>query len=85
MTPPPTIGSTSTEASSRIDPTTITRPDLRDYLYTKMRGAKGEVNLASGSGNDGALDATEPEDQTLNLLREIRDALRRLAEGQSKA
>ena len=30
---------------------------LRDYLYTEMRGSKAEVNLASGSGNDGVLDA----------------------------
>lgn len=58
---------------------------LRDYLYTEMRGAKGEVNLASASGYDGALDATVPEDETLTLLREIRDALRRLTEGQSDA
>jgi putative membrane protein len=57
---------------------------LRDYLYTEMRGAKGEVDLASGSGNVGALDATVPEDETLTLLRDIRDALRRLAKGQSE-
>ncbi len=58
---------------------------LRDYLYAEMRGAKGEVNSASGTGNDEALDATAPELETLTLLREIRDALRRLAEGQSEA
>ena len=58
---------------------------LRDYLYTEMRGAKGDVNLASEAGSGGALTASVPEDEALTLLREIRDALRRLAEGQSEA
>jgi len=57
---------------------------LRDHLYAEMRGAKGEVNLANPPGKDGALDGTAPEDETLTLLREIRDSLRRLAEGQSE-
>jgi len=43
---------------------------LRDYLYAKMRGARGADEHAHG-------DATHPEDEALVLLREIRDLLRR--------
>lgn len=47
---------------------------LRDFLYTKMRGAKGL--------DEGAPDAaaTVEKDESLELLCEIRDALRVLAE-----
>ena len=37
------------------------------------------------TANDDVLDATVPADEALTLLREIRDALRRLSEGQSEA
>lgn len=44
---------------------------LRDFLYTKMRGAKGGVTAAAtATASDG--------DEALSLLTEIRDALRRL-------
>jgi putative membrane protein len=42
---------------------------LRDYLYTKMRGARGEPQPA-------APEATGAGDEALALLREIRDELR---------
>jgi len=50
---------------------------LRDFLYSQMRGAKGET-----AGLDTtAVDATTPSggtpDEALALLREIRDELRR--------
>ena len=40
---------------------------LRDYLYAKMRGARGETDEATPDGD---------EDEALALLREIRDLLR---------
>jgi uncharacterized protein len=54
----------------------ILAPDaLRDFLYTKMRGARDHVSPPGSSSG-----AEEPSgDETLGLLREIRDALRRLA------
>jgi uncharacterized protein len=43
--------------------------ELRDYLYAKMRGARGHDEHASGG---------EPSpDEALQLLREIRDRLRK--------
>ena len=50
---------------------------LRDFLYSKMRGARGEVEEAE------AAEADEPADEALRLLHEIRDeivALRRTGE-----
>ena len=41
---------------------------LRDYLYTKMRGARGE--------SESAEEETPPDDEALMLLTEIRDELR---------
>jgi len=41
---------------------------LRDWLYSKMRGAWGEAEPAPG----------KPADEALALLREIRDELRAL-------
>jgi putative membrane protein len=43
---------------------------LRDYLYTRMRGARGF--------HEGVIAAVEsaPQDEALKLLREIRDLLR---------
>ncbi|MDY7109340.1 MAG: PH domain-containing protein [Planctomycetota bacterium] len=53
----------------------IRRPEaLRDYLYSQMRGAKDERESVE-TGADGP----PPDDEALVLLREIRDALRRLA------
>jgi putative membrane protein len=44
---------------------------LRDYLYTKMRGARGHVEAAAP--------ASAPlEDEALALLRDIRDEVRTL-------
>jgi hypothetical protein len=47
---------------------------LRDFLYAKMRGAKGEHVDASTSTL-----AESDGDEALKLLREIRDLLRSLA------
>lgn len=43
---------------------------LRDYLYTKMRGARG-------LDHEAAAPAAHPEDEALVVLREIRDLLQR--------
>jgi putative membrane protein len=43
---------------------------LRDYLYSKMRGAR---SLAE----DGTHGEQHPQDEALTLLREIRDLLRK--------
>lgn len=42
---------------------------LRDFLYSKMRGARGE------GGTDETEDGATPADEALTLLREIRDEL----------
>ena len=42
---------------------------LRDYLYERMRGARGEVDVPEQA-------VQPPADEALALLREIRDALR---------
>jgi putative membrane protein len=48
---------------------------LRDYLYTEMRGAKGEpMPAAHASAGDAA-----QVDPVVDLLQEIRDALRQAA------
>lgn len=44
---------------------------LRNYLYTKMRGARGEAEPAGGA-------APEESDESLALLRDIRDEVRAL-------
>lgn len=48
--------------------------ELRDYLYAKMRGAKGEQDPNAEPSS-----ADQQPDEALQLLREIRDALRRIA------
>lgn len=56
----------------------ILEADLfRDYLYGKMRGARGE-NASEGANE------TQPseDDSALNLLTEIRDSMRKLAESE---
>jgi putative membrane protein len=49
---------------------------LRDFLYAKMRGARGLADLAAAAG---AVAQASPADEALTLLREIRDALVRLS------
>jgi putative membrane protein len=46
---------------------------LRDHLYAKMRGARGE----SGVGQD---DKLTGDDEALVLLTEIRDSMRKIAD-----
>lgn len=46
---------------------------LRDYLYARMRGAKGLDHDSPEPGHD---TARSPDDEALVLLREIRDTLR---------
>lgn len=48
---------------------------LRDYLYAKMRGAKGESDLPADPDKHGVI-----ADEALVLLQDIRDSLRRLAD-----
>lgn len=43
--------------------------ELRDFLYSKMRGARGESEAGATPGEP------EPADEALSLLREIRDEL----------
>jgi putative membrane protein len=49
---------------------------LRDYLYTQMRGAKGDHEQLAQNAE---MSAEKPADEALLLLREIRDSLHRLA------
>lgn len=50
----------------------ITDPErLRDYLYSQMRGARGEEDAQPTEAQ-----TQNPEDEALSLLREIRDELR---------
>lgn len=51
--------------------------ELRDYLYGRMRGARGEI--ATASEHAAATTDAHPADEPTILLREIRDALRSLA------
>ena len=46
---------------------------LRDFLYAKMRGAKGESADRAATPNDGS------GDETLQILHDIRDSLQQLA------
>lgn len=52
---------------------------LRDYLYSEMRGARGESQPSAG-GDEAAPARTDRAAEATVLLREIRDALRALAE-----
>ena len=49
---------------------------LRDYLYTKMRGAREHHEDLAGTA--------KPADEALMLLREIRDLLRERAAGETR-
>jgi putative membrane protein len=51
--------------------------ELRDYLYGRMRGARGETGVASEHA--AATSDAHPADEPTILLREIRDSLRLLA------
>ena len=51
---------------------------LRDYLYTKMRGAHGSSDGAGGAAVAASPTPLESEDETLALLHEIRELLSRL-------
>ncbi len=63
----------------------IRRPEkLRDYLYTKMRGARG---VSEAGTEEGEAEEQPPGDEALALLGEIRDelrGLRRRHDGQEK-
>jgi uncharacterized membrane protein YdbT with pleckstrin-like domain len=48
---------------------------LRDFLYTKMRGARGDHE----SGTPAEAKVSAPTDEALVLLHEIRDAVKALA------
>lgn len=49
---------------------------LRDFLYQRMRGARGETEVVNGDTADsGSASASTSDDQALGLLREIRDAI----------
>ncbi len=49
--------------------------ELRDFLYSKMRGAREEGSDDAGGGGEAG-----PGQEALGLLHEIRDAVSRLAE-----
>jgi putative membrane protein len=52
---------------------------LRDFLYAKMRGARG-MDGADNATVEDANTGTLAEDEALRLLRDIRDALAALAQ-----
>ena len=55
---------------------------LRDYLYTKMRGVRDAIQGAESTthGQERTAPNVEGGDETLALLGDIRDSLRRLEE-----
>ncbi|MFG0284113.1 MAG: PH domain-containing protein [Phycisphaerales bacterium JB039] len=56
----------------------VTEPDaLRDFLYHRMRGARGEAGPGAES--------SAHEDETISLLRDIRNAMATLAGGPAPA
>jgi len=70
------IQTASSSSSAEMTIEGIRNPEaLRDFLYSKMRGARDEHDVAAdGSSNAGA---SHPNDEALVLLREIRDELAR--------
>ncbi len=55
--------------------------ELRNFLYSKMRGAHEEESDDAGGGGGGEGEGTAgPGQEALGLLHEIRDAVARLAE-----
>ena len=51
---------------------------LRDFLYRKMRGAHDDELHHAAAGDGAAVPAAGAEGEALQLLREIRDEVRRL-------
>ena len=51
---------------------------LRDFLYRKMRGAHDDELHHAAAGDGAAVAGGSAEDEALQLLREIRDEVRRL-------
>ena len=51
---------------------------LRNYLYTKMRGVRDGSSRAASHGDTGSQGIAATPDETLVLLTDIRDSLRRL-------
>ena len=71
-------GSSSPEAT--IDGV-LAADELRDFLYAKMRGVREHAHEADGAASSEPLAAGSPKgDEPLELLRDIRDALRQVAE-----
>jgi uncharacterized membrane protein YdbT with pleckstrin-like domain len=58
---------------------------LRDYLYTQMRGAKETTASAGSTDHAREPDAMPADDEALVLLSEIRDELRRVTEGRARS
>ena len=52
---------------------------LRDFLYGRMRGARGESAPGTTEAGAGKAEEADPGDEALALLREIRDLVRNLA------
>jgi putative membrane protein len=50
---------------------------LRDYLYSKMRGARGTESAGGLKDERGQSSEGQPGDEALDLLREIRDLLKK--------
>lgn len=62
----------------------ITRfAELRDFLYARMRGARGLDEEAPPEGDDSTGAQRPPDDEALALLHEIRDELRALRESRA--
>jgi putative membrane protein len=53
--------------------------ELRDYLYSRMRGARGDDEAADASLAGSGVSPDTTGDEVLRTLHEIRDALRQLA------
>lgn len=59
---------------------------LRDFLYTRMRGARGHADIAPPEQHPAAAaHAADPDTEALALLRDIRDALREMAANRGNA
>src|SRR6185503_10552799 len=54
---------------------------LRDFLYKKMRGARGDDELTTDIPKDAI---AEPDDEALVLLRQIRDEIRALGSARNR-
>lgn len=54
--------------------------ELRDFLYSRMRGAKNEEPRDATLPAETGLEACPSSDQATRLLKEIRDALKQMVE-----